>query len=73
MGLKLNIGKTEIFWLVNDPRISRDGHFSYDIGRPQVGVKFLCGSISMDGEFMEGFTKKKVLKFVELIDALEQL
>lgn len=71
--MELNIGKTEVFWIVTNPCFYRDGLFPYDIGRSQVGVKFLGGSISMYGDFIEEFAKKKVLKRVELMGALEQL
>ena len=73
MGVELNISKTKVFWPTVDPRISKDGLFPWDIGRPHIGSKLFGGAISMNVGFIEDFVSKRVSKFVELMDALEQL
>ncbi|XP_026410584.1 uncharacterized protein LOC113305798 [Papaver somniferum] len=72
-GIHLNIKKTEIFWLVVDPRSLDDSVFPLDIGRPFIGVKLLGGSVSFDLQFCSDLIWARVDKTVTLMDVIKKL
>ncbi|GJV80376.1 putative reverse transcriptase domain-containing protein [Tanacetum coccineum] len=72
-GLHLNVDKTEVFWLKEDPRSRLVGIFPPNIARPLHGVKLLSGPASVDFEFCNELVMKRVAKTIGLMDAIAKI
>ncbi|GKA87673.1 hypothetical protein Tco_0809437 [Tanacetum coccineum] len=72
-GLHLNIDKTEVFWLKDDPRSRFAGVFPQNIARPLHGVKLLCGSANANFDFSSELVMKRVSKSIVLMDTIAKL
>ncbi|GKA50029.1 putative reverse transcriptase domain-containing protein [Tanacetum coccineum] len=72
-GLHLNVDKTEVFWLKEDPRSRLVGIFPPNIARPLHGVKLLCGPASVDFEFCNELVMKRVAKTIGLMDGIAKI
>ncbi|GJY17373.1 ankyrin repeat-containing protein ITN1-like protein [Tanacetum coccineum] len=71
--LHLNVDKTGVFWLKEDPRSRLAGIFSSNIARPLHGVKLLGGSASVDFDFCNELVMKRVAKTIGLMDAIAKI
>ncbi|KAL8158882.1 hypothetical protein V2J09_000419, partial [Rumex salicifolius] len=70
--LFLNVDKTELFWLVEDPRSRVEGVLPPNISRPHEGVKLLGGPVSLDVGFCHDLVLKRVSKTIELMEAVNK-
>ncbi|GKB35248.1 hypothetical protein Tco_0880190 [Tanacetum coccineum] len=66
-GLHLNVDKTKVFWLKEDPRSRLAGVFPPNIARPLHGVKLLGGPASVDFNFSSELVMKRVAKTIVLM------
>ncbi|GJS42873.1 hypothetical protein Tco_0567916 [Tanacetum coccineum] len=69
-GLHLNVGKTKVFWLKEDPKSRLAGIFPPNISWPLHGVKLLFGPVSVDIDFSSELVMKRVSKTIKLMDAV---
>ncbi|GJY00021.1 hypothetical protein Tco_0357039 [Tanacetum coccineum] len=72
-GLHLNIDKTEVFWLKEDPRSRLAGISPPNISRPSHDVKLLGGPISVDIESSSELVMKRVAQTIKLMDAISKI
>ncbi|GKB80520.1 hypothetical protein Tco_0947415 [Tanacetum coccineum] len=72
-GLHLNVDKTEVFWLKDEPRSRFAGVFLQNIARPLHGVKLLCGPASANFDFSSELVMKRVSKSIMLMDTIAKL
>ncbi|GKC56936.1 putative reverse transcriptase domain-containing protein [Tanacetum coccineum] len=72
-GLHLNVDKTKVFWLKEDPRSRFTGVFPPNIARPLYGVKLLGGPVTVYFDFSIELVMKRVSKSIELMDAFGKI
>ncbi|GJZ38734.1 putative reverse transcriptase domain-containing protein [Tanacetum coccineum] len=69
-GLHLNVDKTEVFWLKEDPRSRFAGVFPSNIARPLHGVKLQGCPVSANFDFSSELMMKRVTKSIMLMDTI---
>ncbi|GKE29555.1 hypothetical protein Tco_1444939, partial [Tanacetum coccineum] len=72
-GLHLNIDKTKVFWLKEDPRSKLAGVFPPNISRTLHDVKLLSGPDSVDFDFSSELVMKRVAKSIKLMDVVGKI
>nr|GEW13515.1 hypothetical protein [Tanacetum cinerariifolium] len=72
-GLHLNVDKTEIFWLKENPRSRLAGVFPPNISWRLHGAKLLVGPASVEFNFSSELVMKRVAKTFVLMDTIAKI
>ncbi|GJS01880.1 hypothetical protein Tco_0318388 [Tanacetum coccineum] len=72
-GLHLNVDKSEVVWLKEDPRSKLAGVFPPNISQTLHDVKLLSGPDSVDFDFSSELVMKRVAKSIELMDVVGKI
>ena len=72
-GLFLNVDRTELFWLKEDPKSREPKVFPPNISRPCAGVKILGRPVSIYQIFCRDFSLKSISKTIELMKVVSKL